>query len=269
MRSRTRSLQSKKYTHKKRKRTVFVVIIWLLIVGALCTAVILFFRLNGLQIHEVQIAGNRTVDSTEVLKIAEAHLNEFKLWFIPNRSYFVYPSEIISSEIAKQNPRIGDVQLVRHKDILSINITERVPSAVVCRNEKCFFTDENAFIYSAAPEQSSKIYIEYDVPASNASTTIGNEFISPKQFKALNDLATGITKLGLQVTKIVIDSSDDLTISTKSDTDVLVRYAESYDLALSNLSLFLEKAKQQARSKKEELKMTSIDLRYGNSVFYK
>lgn len=290
MRGRTRTLQSKKYTQKKRKRFLAAGGIWAGCIIAVFTAIVCFLRYDSLLIHEVQVTGNRAVSADDVRSIVEAHLDQSLIGLLPNRSFFLYPAAEIVREIAEKIPRVETAHLVRHGDILSAEISERIPSAVLCHPavknspaEACFMTDDTAFIYADAPALSGKIYIVMDIPdtapAMTGEIAVGKTFMDMKQFRALMDLADGVTKLGLPIVRMTLKSDGDIELLAESNTEVFVRSAANYDQVLTNLMLFLEKAKQQpaktpakksaAASSSADASMSRIDLRYGNSVFYK
>jgi cell division septal protein FtsQ len=278
MARRKRTLQSKKYTHKKRKRTALAAGIWIVCIVACLSAIVFVLRFDKLLIHDVQIAGTVAVPSDQVKEIVDSYLGQSWLGMIPRTSYFMYPSAAIATAITSQIPRVDTVRLVRHGDILSVNITERVPSAVVCpimpdglpadaAVGDCFFSDDSAFIYAKAPAQSGTIYVEFDGDF-NATTTvvsIGQAFMNAHQFVTLRKLTDDVSKIGLDIVKVNIMTDGDIDLTAKAGTVIHIRTAETYETVASNLQLFLDKI----RSTKKASDISIIDLRYGNSVFYK
>ena len=269
MRGRARTLQSKKYLKKKRKHFIFMTVISIVCIVSLASAAVFFLRLDRLLIHEVQIVGNQAIKTEEIQKIVEEYLDGTSSLFIPRRSIFTYPSSQIASAIEAAFPRVDEVRPIRHGDILSVTVNERLPSAVVCddvTNDPCYFSDEGALIYAQAPSESIRLYTNFIV---TDKLVIDTEFMKKDQFAKLKTLADDFTKLGIPVAKVTVQDDGDIKFVSKTDVDVLVRQAASYEQTRNNLALFLEKLKQQDRNRKEQTQLVQIDLRYGNSVFYR
>lgn len=277
MRSRPQRLQSPRYIKKKRKQVLWRSIVIGLGVIAWVVTFMLIMRMQWLQIDRVQVTGNQTVDSTQVQTIAERELDG-TWWGIPLSNMFIYPRTTIETSITVSIQRIASVHAIRHGDILDIEVSERLPVAVVCPSpatENCIFADDRATLFSMAPESAMKVYptFTYATPSivTTASTSIGATFTDPEQMNTLIELASNVTKAGFPIHTIMFMPDDVITLSsnTASSTLIYLRRADRYEAPFQNLLLFIDKMNSVARAKHEQVSYSLIDLRYGNNIVYK
>jgi cell division septal protein FtsQ len=235
-----------------------------------CWGIVALSRLDALQITQVEVHGNRMVPSDQITAVANTDLDGFAAYFIPNRNMFIYPSARIAAELYAKFPQIDVARLVRRSGTLSIEIHERVPSAVVCAQhvDDCVLVDDTAFGYTPAPTASERVYVVFNIGATS-SPLIANYALDSKQFTALKALAEDVSKIGIPISKVELGNDSDISLIGQTGTIIRIKQANSYDQSFNNLSLFLDKFDQQTKPRKARNSFQQIDLRYGNSVFYK
>ncbi|MEY2664227.1 MAG: hypothetical protein RIT04_35 [Candidatus Parcubacteria bacterium] len=270
MAQRPRSLQSKKYIAKKRKRSLKIAGIVVFCVAALFSLIVFVLRIDAFQITTIQVSGNRGIETEQVKELVSAHIGAYYLGLIPKTNIFLYPADDIVLDLVASFIRIDGVRLARHGEILEVVVRERVPEAVVCwadlQRSACRFSDMHAITYAPAPEFSGKVYTEFVLPAGEtpSQTEESAPFMDPVLFQKYLEIAAGIEKFGFSVSTIYLYDDGDVVLKAytakSQETQFFIRGGDSAAMVLGNLGLFLGKAKGV---------FTQIDLRYGNSVFYK
>lgn len=276
---RSRTLQSKSYLKKKRTRLVGLSVIWLIAILALLVGIIFLLRLSVFQIRDTEVSGNKVIPTGEIATLAQTKLDGMYLNYIPRTNVFFYPRQEILDIIKSTYPRLSAVAVARRGRTLNISIAEREPSAVMCTTADgldCFFVDTAAVPYAPASDFSDKMYIVIypdviDLVATGTavSTTrnlLGTAFMSSDILRSILSFGKGMTKYGLPIQKILLQKDGDTVFVTATGTKVYIRArtSDGFDTAFANLGLFLDKIKI-----KTHPKLDSIDMRYGNSIFYK
>jgi hypothetical protein len=270
MAQRPRSLQSKKYIAKKRKRSLKIAVVVVVCVAALFSLIVFLLRLDSLQITTLQVSGNRGIETEQVKELVMGHISKKYLGVIPKTNIFLYPADEIILDLNSSFIRIDSVRLARHSEILEIIIRERMPEAVVCWTDfprsACRFSDMHAITYSPAPEFSGKVYTEFVLPVGESPAQLDERksFIDSVTFQKYLEIAAGVEKLGFSVSTIYLYGDGDIVLKAytakSQETQLFIRGSDTAAMVVGNLGLFLGKAKGV---------FTQIDLRYGNSVFYK
>lgn len=141
------------------------------------------------KVQNVQIKGNQTLLTTDILSIVQEDLDQKIMWLIPRDNLLFLNTKRINRVIENSFPRVYETRsLIKNGDILEVSIEEREPHSLWCRNdqyeifsdEECYFADQRGYIYSRAPYFSEgffqKIYTTIDV------LSIGNEVMGKEEF---------------------------------------------------------------------------------------
>lgn len=238
----------------------------LMSLGVFVAGLVFLLRLSVVQIKHIEVIGNKIVPSGEITASVQSQLDGFYFKYIPRTNIFFYPRQEILKNITSAYPRFNHVTVDRRAGTLRIGVVERVPAAIMCtmpHSADCYLIDSEAIPYAAAPDFSEKIYVAI---YSATSTSLGTPFIAQDMLNSLLLFGQGMTKYGLPIKKILLPEGGDTIFVTATGTEVYIRSQTTagFDTALTNLGLFLDKIKIKIHPKLE-----SIDMRYGNSVFYK
>lgn len=272
---------------KKKKLRVFLNKILLSILALFLISACLAYisRSKQLNISEVKVVGNKVVNAEMIKTVVEGEITGNYLWFFPKTNIFFYSKNNIEKALSNQFRRLHDVNLtIKDNKTLEVKITERVASYTWCgdhlvvglpsdnqtvKEEKCYFMDENGYIFDEAPYFSGEVYFKF--------YSVGNigSYFSKENFKQLIDFKNVLATLGLKPVSLYIEGSGDIKIFLsnfnrtptnpyiilKADAD-LKKVAENLETAISTEPLL-------SNLKNKYSSLEYIDLRFGNKVYYK
>jgi len=277
---------------KKRRRRAILNKIFLSVfgLGAIFFLFTYISRLPNLNIVEIQIEGNKTVD-TEILKTTiEEELAGKYLWLFPKTNILFYPQNAIKNELQDKFTRLNNIDLsIKNNKILFVSLTEREAKYTWCGTEvqgvgipqgsqtleipkeKCYFLDENGYIFDEAPYFSGEVYFKF---YGTTGQPLGSYFLKDK-FKQLTSFKDILVNIGLKPVSLSVTKDGDVEIflSRGSSATTLPKIIFKIDADFQNVAENLEAAltteplKTEFKNKYSSLQY--IDLRFGNKVYTK
>ena len=277
---------------KKRRRRAILNKIFLSVfgLGAIFFLFTYISRLPNLNIVEIQIEGNKTVD-TEILKTTiEEELAGKYLWLFPKTNILFYPQNAIKNELQDKFTRLNNIDLsIKNNKILFVSLTEREAKYTWCGTEvqgvgipqgsqtleipkeKCYFLDENGYIFDEAPYFSGEVYFKF---YGTTGQPLGSYFLKDK-FRQLTSFKDILVNIGLKPVSLSVTKDGDVEIflSRGSSATTLPKIIFKIDADFQNVAENLEAAltteplKTEFKNKYSSLQY--IDLRFGNKVYTK
>ncbi|MDO8728391.1 MAG: hypothetical protein Q7K26_00700 [bacterium] len=255
-----------KKTRKRRIQLIFLLIGFLSILSAF----IYFSRQEQFLITEVEVQGENIVDKEEMAQTARHLLSGYFFWVIPRANTFLYPRRSIKNSLINEFPRLKSVDLnLSERQKLIITIEERVPFALYCAdtlNSKCFFLDEEGFIFASAPSFSSGVYFVY-ITKDTIENPIGKRLVTIEEFNVLSKFIKNLLALNIQSLELEVDD-DEYSLYLLNNGKIIWRKNSDLTLIYSNLEAFLSDKTIQAQSDFFD-RILYLDLRIENKVFYK
>ncbi len=264
---------------KKRRQKDFMTRILLASVGFFACFFLLAYISNfsSLNISQVQISGNKVIDTASIQKIVEGQIAGKYLWLFPRKNILIYPESRITQDLGTQFKRLDQINLSIKNKILYVNLSERMPAYTWCgvdapvgsASDQCYFVDKSGFIFDEAPKFSGGVYFKlYGVGE------VGSYF-DKDHFDKLISFKKSLETVGVKPEMLYVpgDGNDKILLSNinlsgahpeiifKADAD-LNKVAENLGTALA-----AEPLKTSFRNKFTTLQY--IDLRFGNKVYYK
>lgn len=261
------------YKKKKQKQRIKLVLI---VLGVLLIGSFLIYltRQESFLIREVEVLEKDALDSDEIIEIAKSFLSGNYLWFIPRSSAFVYPSSRIEASLLSTFPRLKSVDLdLIDMQKLSISVSEREPFALYCvdvvqpnSNSECYFLDDEAFIFSKAPEFSGMTYFVFATKDVIANP-IGQSFLPQEEFDSLLNFIENLTTLNIRPLALGLDS-DDYNLFLPNGGQINIKRTTDFAPIYSNLTAFL--ADEAIRSQPNFLdSVLYLDLRIEDKIRWK
>ena len=272
---------------------LFSVAIWVFNVARL-TRVAMF------SIERVEINGADSAIIPALVTTTYADLSGTYAGILAKSSSFIFPKKNLASALEAVSPRIASVTLTRKGlQTLVVNVNEKVPAAVVCATlpdfsadqnidpgSPCYVADASGLIFKQVSDQSLPPVNRYfipDLPTSASSTDLldGTYATSTSKFLDLQDLMNGARHAGLKPEGILVKEGGEYELyahnpdgeatATTTDDTVVVYFNDSQPLSveLSNLMAFWAKKNEDARVSGRAIRFESIDVRYGDNVFYR
>ncbi len=291
--SKKHSLQSDSFARRKRKRSLLLVALFVLIISTFVFASSKFSNLSAFSVSVIEVQG-ASQDIISVVRAAALNELEGDYFRMFSRSNIVlYPRGAIRAAVADASPRIESVS-VKHNGLTALVVTvkEKEPVALACtafpdfedsslslpKEVDCSFVDEEGILFKAAPSISGTMYNRYYVPGllTGTSTTkdrVGLRATSTSEFVALQQLYAGLRSKGFEVEGILFKDRGEYEAYIKSGARTTVVYfnnAKPLTARLSDLVLFWSHAVDAARAKGKPVPVYEyIDIRYGPNLFFR
>ncbi len=278
---RSRTLHSAKYIEKKRKKNLFKTLFYVFCAIVVIGLIILFFRIGFMRISSVTVDTVATTTASEIEKTVLSKLEGNYLYFIPKSNTLFYPKDDIERAVTDSFKKIDTIDVSRSGlSGLSIKITEKKPTAIVCvgfhdqddSDQNCYFSDSDAYVYEKSPQFSEGVYPKYYISTSTDQTLVGMAFIPTDLFKNLqtfieNAGKSSISPLGLFIAE---NGNYELYIKNMDNSEAVVYFDDRapFDKTLSNFVAFWGDSFKKKKNATSTPIFEYINLRYGNNIFY-
>jgi cell division septal protein FtsQ len=258
---------------KHRQRVVLEkILIGLLGFLAIFFSAVYLSGLNSLNINNIEISGNKVVDTEAIKTIVKQQLAGKYLWFFPKTNILLYPENSIKNALQNKFTRLKDINLsLKNNNILQISVDERTPEYLWCGenlpslgggSEQCYFMDENGYIFDEAPYFSGEVYFKF-------YGEIGPNFQQLISFKNI------LINMGLKPVALAATNDRDIQIFLSGGTSlatapkIILRADADFEKVAENLETALQNEPLQSKFKNNYSKLEYIDLRFENKVYDK
>lgn len=237
---------------------------------------------EAIRITRVEVSGAHAINTESVKDIANNFLSETILWKIDRNNRFLYPKANLSLALRSLDSNIKAIDLnVEGKKTLVINVTEYQAKHLWCTSEEadadatttegrvCYLADGEGYIFSPSPDYSGHPYDIYrtNIAGSGEQGSPVGLFMLPKD--ELDKVYTLIRELEkIQIFVHEVDQIDEHDYSFTSDAPWVFLWSSDKDPkeSVANLHLATEEI---SRTRKGTTTVSSIDIRFGNKIFYK
>lgn len=260
-----------KFAQKRRKIFLFKIggiafLALLIMIGA-----VFGLRAERVNIVDINIKGNSAIATKALMGFAEEKISGNYVFVFPKSSIFLYPREDLQAILLNTFKEIKDVSIsFESLQSISINIEERKPYALYCGNQistttDCYFLDEDALIYTKAPDFSGNVYLRY-FGELIGDEFVGEQFMEINDFHELNFFLSSLSELGLVPITFNIIDGDDFEIELESGGKILFGRKHS----LSNIFDNIQSVFESDKFNEDNLStLDYADFRFGNKVYFK
>lgn len=266
---RTQPLKSPRLLKKKRQRIIMRSVLVTCVVLAILFVPVLLLRLSFWTIQTISITGNAAVSEDSIRDVVRNEIQGTYFHLYSKSNIFLYPKSHIERTIRSQFSRISDVSVsMKSLKEIELNIVEQKPSALWCSeaHANCYFLNSEGFIFDQAPEFTDNVFVVFT--GNTKENPIGQSYIPKEEFVKLNSLITEIRGLNLAIVSVDSLPDNDYAMVLATGETIFVTTRQDTDVTFSNLESVLNDPKLQLR-KGDGLSVLSVDLRFGNKVFYK
>ena len=242
-----------------------------------------------INIDNIQISGNKVVETKMIEDVVKEKLAGNYLWFFPRTNFLLYPKGEIEKELAMRFKRLKDISFsVKNLKTLDISLTERTALYTYCgaqlpelnsSQQNCYFMDDSGYIFDKAPFFSGEIYLKFYGTTSVGSPTpetdpSGSYFFQPN-FTKLISFKENLKKIGLKPIVFFIQDDGDINMFLSSSSasqmgpEIMFKADSDFEKVAENLQTVLTTEPLQTDFKNKYSSLLYIDLRFGNKVYYK
>lgn len=262
---------------RNRKKKIFIrkiivfSVLFLIFVGALSY----ISRIKRFNIAEVQVEGNKVIDTMAVIEVVNREIAGKYLWLFPKTNILLYPKSKISAKIADKFKRFKDITLsVGTGKNLVISVSERAPEYTWCgtippqttEKETCYFLDKDGYIFDEAPYFSGEVYFKFYGKA-NVGTYFSKE--NQENFAQLILFKDALVAMELKPVVLYIEDTEDIKIFLSRGPQILFKKDADLGRVAENLKAAISTEPLKSKLKNNYSALQYIDLRFGNKVYYK
>jgi len=272
---------------KRRKRKILKIkiIFFFFCFLLLITGLVFLSRWQKLNIENVEVSGNKIIDTEAIQKIVKEDMQGHYIWFFPKTNFLIFPKNRIKKDLENKFKRLYDISInTNNPKTLKITVSEREGKYLWCgdtipasindtTNYKCYFTNDNGYIFDEAPYFSGNVYFKlYGPLETKTDSPLGNYFLKDK-FAEVVALKEATEQIGLNPTFFWLDENGDGNISLSSllntGPKIIFKIDSDYQSIAENLQAAITTDPLQTKLKNETSSLLYIDLRFGNKVYYK
>lgn len=237
---------------------------------------------TALRIDSIVIEGSHAVDEEVVRGIALNFLEKKYLWKIDRNNRFFYPKSQMIQKIWSINSRIESVSMsVDNRKTLRIKMTEYTPEHLWCRNEfseavlatsttkSCFLVDDRGYVFADAPNYSGypfDIYRTNIAGSEEQGSPIGLYMLQADEFQKVLTFVSVLEASGTHALEIEQLNEHDYAFKSEEPWAILWTSTRDPVESVSTIELAIRDIMRLGEDTKPP---TSIDVRFGNKIFYK
>jgi hypothetical protein len=277
---RIEELKKKKRRILRNKMIFFVFCFLVLLIG-----LVFLSRWEKINIDNIQISGNKVVETEAIEAVVQQNLTGHYLGLFPKTNFLLYPKKQIKNELENQFKRFSDVSIgLDNIKTLKISVTEREGKYLWCgtlvpvlindtSSYKCYFMDQNGYIFDEAPYFSGNVYFKFYGPDSgDPANPIGTYFLKDK-FEEIAGFKNTLKEFGMNPADFWLDKNGDANISLSSEPDagpkIIFKINSDYEKIAESLQAAITTEPLQTELTNKFSSLLYIDLRFGNNVYYK
>ena len=279
-----RLLELKKHRQRVLQRKIAL---YLLVFLVFFISTVYLYRLPVLNISEVEITGNKIIETEIIKEVVEQQITENYLYFFPKTNIFFYPKSVIKNELQNKFKRLKDINFsVKDKKVLEISMTEREALYTWCGDvlpevndseQKCFFLDKEGYIFDEAPYFSGEVYFKFyglsDVGRPTSEAT--GIYFSPNNFQKFITFKQELEGMKLRPVALDVTPDGDIKVllskgsTTGINPEIIFKADADFQKVAENLKAVLTTEPLQSNLKNKYSSFLYIDLRFGNKVYFK
>jgi hypothetical protein len=284
-------LNSPRLLELKRKKNKILrkkILIYLCIFVAIIIGLSFLSKWQKLNIIDIQISGNKVIETNLIEEIAKEKIAGDYLYFFPKTNFLLYPRAQIEESLALKFKRLTDISVkVINPQKLEISVSERIPLYTYCgltppdtsdekavHEQKCYFLDKEGYIFDEAPYFSGEVYLKlYGAVSGDGENPSGSYFLQTN-FSKLITLKDNLDKIKIKPSAFFIEDNGDMTIllspgASGKGPKILFKADADFEKIVENLQTVLTTEPLQSDFKSKYSSLEKIDLRFGNKVIYK
>lgn len=242
-------------------------------------------RLEKLNISEIQIEGNKTIETVLLEETILKEISGKYLWLFPKTNVLSYPKNSIKSELENNFKRLKNINLtIKDNKTLAVSLDERTAKYMWCgeslpteenTEEKCYFLDEEGFIFDEAPYFSGEVYFKFYGKNNSDTDNPQGSYFSEQSFSQLIFFKNFLTDLKLKPTLLYVKEAGDVEIYLSrgaiisKNPKILLKINSDFQNVAENLDSAITTEPLKSKIKEKYSSLQYIDLRFGNKVYFK
>lgn len=272
-----------KLKKKRRKEIRNMILLYLLGIIVLISGLSYLSRLPELNITNIKVIGSKVLDNEDINKVINKDLMGRYLLLFPKTNFLLYPKNKIENDLKNTFKRIDTVSanIVGTKN-LQIDLKERTAAYIWCGDIPspdvggCYLMDSTGYIFDNAPYFSGNVYFRFfgNTSGINKDVVIGSYF-NKNNFQKLLSFKDILKRMNLDITSLFVESDDyaefyiSSNIAPPEEPKIKIKVNDDLNKVAENLQAAIHTEPLSTNLKDEPSKLSYIDLRFGNKVYFK
>ncbi|MEW5907699.1 MAG: FtsQ-type POTRA domain-containing protein [Patescibacteria group bacterium] len=254
-----------KSREKRRKKFLLKILAFFILFLILVAGIVVTFYVDYFKIKNISISGNSFIGAETLrLNIGES-LDGKYFYLFPKSNIFLASKEEIKNHLLENFHRIKSVSVRKDlPDSILVEVKERKPETLFCKDYNCAFIDEEGYIFEESPFFSGKIYLKFFDEREGNFFSIKKQLLALEEYKKLLDFTNLLINDNIEITEIVLKKDGIYHLKSDEGWYLILNNSNNPESAYNNLKLTLETQIKEMRRGLEY-----IDLRLPNKVFYK
>lgn len=266
------AIRSERLLKKRRNRHIIRIVLISVGVCIVLALPIVLFNLHVFLIRDVTVSGNIGVSEDSIQSVVQADLLGRYGHIIPRSNVLFFPKQKIKTDVLNISPRISSATVtIQGLHAVHIAITERAPNALWCVNDgnsDCYFIDETGKIFDHAPVIQGSLYLIFTGGVDTSRDILGQQFTSLDEYRNVQSFIHDIMIMGLTPVSVHVLLAHEYDVMLEGGEHILFTTRLTVDESISNLESMFADPKLSLKNG-TTLSFSSLDLRYGNKVFFK
>lgn len=259
-----------KNKHKLLKKNKFriyrKIVIWLFFFISIIYGFFFWMNHDSLKISNLEIIGNKFVDSSVVENIYNEEVSGKYFFVISKNNFFFIPEEKIKDRIEKILSVDSVILSKEGFNKLKIEISEYKPVATYCVEDSCYFVNDKGVLFLKTPEFYVEDLIEIEGALSVETDLLGQNYSDPETFKNILETINLLSAEDIKIAKVRTDDFETYHLETLAGTDIMIEKEDNPEEVIDNLKAAL------VQESIHDIQFDNIeyfDLRFEDKVFYK
>ena len=274
-----------------RKKIFFLLFLLVLILVGLS----FLSKWDKLNINNIEITGNKVIETKMIEDVVKEKIAGNYLYFFPKTNFLLYPKGEIIKELTNKFTRLKNISLsIKNFQTLDISVAERMTLYTYCGDapaeadlsissdntvptQKCYFLDQDGYIFDEAPYFSGEVYLKFYGTVNNGDplNIPSGSYFYQSIFSKLISFKDTLEKIGVKPAAFYVQDNGDIEVylssSVKSQLGpkIILKTDSDFDQVAENLQSVLTTEPFQSDFKNKYSSLLYIDLRFGNKVYYK
>lgn len=273
----------------RKKKAVFMrkISIWSFLFILVFVGLCFLSRWQKINIANVEISGNKIVETEKIREIVDAEISGYYLWFFPKTNFLFYPKKEIKALLEEKFARLENINVeLKNAETLNVSVSERtaahtwcgpdVPSAgATLAESQCYFMDKAGYVFDLAPYFSNDVYFKFfGALMDKSGEPLGSRYY-PDIFERLTLFKDSLKQMGVKPSSILVKDDGDIELYLVSNLPppnaqkIIFKKDADFIKVAENLQAALTTEPLQTDFKKKYTSLLYIDLRFGNKVYFK
>jgi len=273
---RLRELRRKKHRALRSRVVIFLVVALIILIGLSFISWV-----NRFRIDEIIVSGNKVVETKDIALLIKDDIAGSYFWLFPRNNFLIYPKGKIRTELSTKYKRLKNISFnVKNPKTLEVTVSEydgkylwcgtTLPDLASSANQKCYFLDNDGYVFDEAPYFSGEVYFKF---YGKPSGSVPGSYFLKNNWGNFTAFKQSLEEMHLKPSAFWLDENGEGNIGLSSELylgpKIIFKMGDNYEKVAENLQSAITTEPLRTELKTKFSSLLYIDLSFGNKVYYK